>query len=46
MVLPTFLICGAPKAGTTNPEDRDYLKDVYREPNAQLEEYLGRDLSH
>jgi len=28
------------------PQDRAYLQDLYREPNARLEEYLGRDLSH
>jgi len=28
------------------PEDRAYLQDFYREPNARLAEYLDRDLSH
>ena len=28
------------------PEDRAYLHDVYRQPNQQLAEWLGRDLSH
>lgn len=29
-----------------DPADRRYLRDVYREPNRRLEEWLGRDLSH
>ena len=28
------------------PADRAYLRDIYREPNARLAEYLDRDLSH
>ncbi|MCS4136386.1 sulfotransferase family protein [Salinibacter ruber] len=38
------------KTGTDKPKmdsaDCRYLRDVYREPNRQLEELLGRDLSH
>lgn len=29
-----------------NSADREYLRELYDEPNAQLEEWLGRDLSH
>lgn len=29
-----------------DPADRAYLYEIYREPNARLAEYLGRDLSH
>ncbi|MCS4119423.1 sulfotransferase family protein [Salinibacter ruber] len=29
-----------------NPEDREYLRDVYREPNRKLAEWLDKDLSH
>lgn len=29
-----------------DPADRRYLRDVYRKPNRQLEEWLGLDLSH
>jgi hypothetical protein len=29
-----------------DPEDREYLRDVYREPNRKLEEWLDKDLSH
>jgi len=28
------------------PRDRRYLADLYAEPNAQIQEWLGRDLSH
>src|SRR5690606_37766122 len=28
-----------------DPTDREYLREVYREHNQQLAEYLGRDLS-
>ncbi len=28
------------------PEDREYLREYYAEPNRQLAEYTGRDLSH
>jgi hypothetical protein len=28
------------------PADRRYLSDIYMTPNAQLEKWLGRDLSH
>jgi hypothetical protein len=28
------------------PADREYLREIYAEPNRRLEEWLGRDLSH
>lgn len=29
-----------------SPEDREYLREVYREPNRKLSAWLGKDLSH
>lgn len=29
-----------------SPNDEAYLREIYREPNRRLEEWLGRDLSH
>jgi hypothetical protein len=31
---------------TMHPEDRAYLKDIYREPNRRLDAWLDADLSH
>lgn len=31
---------------TLSQDDEAYLRDIYREPNRRLEEWLGRDLSH
>lgn len=32
--------------GSMSPDDRAYLRRLYRKPNRRLEQWLGRDLSH
>ena len=42
----SLLLKTGPKKLAMDPADRQYLQELYREPNRRLEEWLDRDLLH